>query len=108
LWLIDKTTSEEQADGETWGIVLFGKSLSARRMADSLCVNERTIRRYLAQLEAGRYIRLTKLPTGFIIQVRKSIKWRLRHTKEQRPFSKPYPQRENAIDRLMRFVEAES
>lgn len=75
LWLIDKTTSEEVAQGERWGVVLYGKPVTARQIAASLFVNERTARRYLAQLGAGGYIHVVKKSTGYVIQVRKSMKW---------------------------------
>lgn len=78
LWLIDKTTSEEVAQGERWGVVLYGKPVTARQIAANLFVNERSARRYLTQLEAGGYIRLVKKSCGYVIQVRKSMKWQIR------------------------------
>ena len=101
LWLIDKTTSEELADGERWGVVLYGKTLTAKQMAGTLFVNERTARRYLSQLEKGGYIRLMKKSDGYTIYVRKSIKW------QNRPGIKsvPNPGRQtNAFERLAQFV----
>jgi DNA-binding transcriptional regulator YhcF (GntR family) len=106
LWLVDKTTSEEIKGDERWGKVLYGNPVSAQRIADRLFVNERTVRRYLAQLEAGGYIHLERRASGFVIFVRKSMKWHTRHTQLPRT-GKGQGYRENAIDRLLRYGEEE-
>lgn len=101
FWLIDKTTSEQIANGERWGVVLYGKPVSAQKIAASLFIHERTARRYLAQLEAGGYIRLTKHTQGNCIYVRKSAKWKKNVEKQGfRSSVKPL----NAFDRLASFV----
>lgn len=105
LWLIDKTTSEEVRGDECWGKVLYGNPLSAQRIAGSLFVNERTIRRYLSQLVAGGYIRLEKKAGGFLILVKKSMKWHIRQKQPRTEGSRVY--RENMIDRLLRYSKEE-
>lgn len=106
LWLIDKTTSEEVKSDERWGKVLYGNPLSAQRIAERLFVNERTVRRYLAQLEAGGYVQLERRAGGFVIFVKKSMKWYTRHAQPPRA-GKGQVYRENAIDRLLRYSEEE-
>ncbi|MCE5285187.1 MAG: helix-turn-helix domain-containing protein [Pelosinus sp.] len=84
---------------------MYGNPVTAQRIADSLFVNERTIRRYLAQLEAGSYICLDRRVSGFVIFVRKSMKWHTRQAHPRKGRGQAY--RENAIDRLLRYSEEE-
>ena len=86
LWLIDKTTSETVVEGQSCGVVLYGKPIAARRIAADIGLAERSCRHYLHQLEAAGYIRMDRTAAGPIIHVRKSIKWRRRNERVEQSY----------------------
>ncbi|WP_307893963.1 winged helix-turn-helix domain-containing protein [Bacillus swezeyi] len=75
LWCISSTTKEVERDGLTWGIVLGHKPLKASELADVFGVNEKTVRRWLSQLERNGYIAVARAPYGFVLSVRHSKKF---------------------------------
>lgn len=76
LWLISSTTNEVEKDGVTWGIVLGNKPLKLKEMAEVFDVNEKTIRRWLDDLEKNGYINVNRAPYGLMISVRNSKKFK--------------------------------
>lgn len=76
LWLINKVTREtDEADGERWGHVLGGKTLTAQQITDDLGGNLRTTQANLKRLEDHEYIRTRRQQYGLQIDVRRSIRW---------------------------------
>ncbi|PRR97370.1 DeoR family transcriptional regulator [Bacillus atrophaeus] len=75
LWFISSTTKERRKDGVNWGIVLGHKPLKAKEMADVFGVSEKTVRRWLDQLEKNGYILVRRAPYGVMISVRHSKKF---------------------------------
>src|SRR5690606_39402439 len=76
LWFISSTTNEVEKDGVTWGIVLGNKPLKLKEMAEVFDVNEKTIRRWLDDLEKNGYINVNRAPYGLMISVRNSKKFK--------------------------------
>lgn len=76
LWFVSSTTKEVERDGLTWGIVLGNKPLKLKEMADVFGVNEKTVRRWLDDLEKNEYIKITRAPYGLIITVKNSKKYK--------------------------------
>lgn len=72
LWCISSTTSEREKDGIVWGIVKGNKPHKLTELAEIFGVNEKTVRRWLTDLEKQEYIRLTRAPYGMIITVKNS------------------------------------
>lgn len=72
LWCISSTTSEKEKDGVVWGIVKGNKPHKLTELAEVFGVNEKTVRRWLTDLEDQEYIRLTRAPYGIIISVKNS------------------------------------
>lgn len=72
LWCISSTTSEKKKDGVVWGIVKGNKPHKLTELAEVFGVNEKTVRRWLTDLEKEEYIRLTRAPYGMIITVKNS------------------------------------
>jgi hypothetical protein len=76
LWLIDRTTDEEEGQGR----VLHGDPLPFARIAESLGEDERTIKRHIDRLEKYNYVvRINHgagKPWGYIVL--KSKKWKNR------------------------------
>ena len=108
MWLIHRTTSEVETPTGKEGVVMFGKTLSSRDLADELvCYPPRTIRAHLKRLEDGGYIRTEKKPkAGQVLYILKSKKWGDRpHQPSQPSQSSRYSHRTgrppNAIERLM-------
>lgn len=85
LWILDRITQE--MDGI--GLVLGGKPITSQEMAESLGLNERTIRRHLDVLEKHGYIHRTRTPRGFAIQVRNSQKFRVKVIGQPCPITAP-------------------
>ncbi|WP_374721081.1 hypothetical protein [Peribacillus tepidiphilus] len=75
LWCISSTTKEIERDGVTWGIVLGNKPLKRHELAEPFGVSERTIQRWLDDLEKYQYIKVTRAPYGYILTVRNSKKY---------------------------------
>ena len=78
LWLIDKTTSEEEVEGRRYGLVLYGRPVSPRLVTNALGLSERTYVNHLRRLKAGGYVTLTKQGQGYVIRVANSMKWQWR------------------------------
>jgi DNA-binding transcriptional regulator YhcF (GntR family) len=78
LWCISSTTKEIERDGITWGIVLGNKPLKRKELADIFDVSERTIQRWLDDLEQHEYIKITRAPYGCILTVKHSKKFQKR------------------------------
>ncbi|QHT60648.1 HTH domain-containing protein [Paenibacillus lycopersici] len=75
LWCISSTTKELEKDGITWGIVLGNKPIKCEELAEQFDVEEKTVRRWIKQLEEQGYIRVTRAPYGMIFTVRNSKKF---------------------------------
>lgn len=76
LWFVSSTTKEVERDGVTWGIVLGNKPLKLNELAKIFDVNEKTVRRWLEDLEKHEYIKVTRAPYGLIVTVKNSKKFR--------------------------------
>ncbi|WP_256241932.1 helix-turn-helix domain-containing protein [Bacillus sp. V3B] len=75
LWCISSTTKEIEREGVTWGIVLGNKPLKRKELAEPFGVSERTVQRWLDDLEKYEYIKVTRAPYGHIITVKNSKKF---------------------------------
>lgn len=76
LWCISSTTKEVERDGVNWGIVLGNKPVNIKEeLAPIFGVNEKTIRRWIEDLEEHGYIKTTRAPHGLIFTVRNSKKF---------------------------------
>jgi DNA-binding transcriptional regulator YhcF (GntR family) len=75
LWCVSSTTKEIERDGVTWGIVLGNKPLKRSELAKPFGVSERTVQRWLDDLETHGYIKITRAPYGYIITVKNSKKY---------------------------------
>ncbi|OHX39208.1 HTH domain-containing protein [Cytobacillus oceanisediminis] len=75
LWCVSSTTKEIERDGVTWGIVLGNKPLKRAELAEPFGVSERTVQRWLDDLEAHGYIKITRAPYGYILTVKNSKKY---------------------------------
>lgn len=72
LWCISSTTSEKEKDGVVWGIVLGNKPHKLSELAEIFNVNEKTVRRWITDLENHNYIKVTRAPYGIIFTVKNS------------------------------------
>lgn len=75
LWCVSSTTSEKQEEGTVWGIVLGNKPMKLSEIGERFGVNDKTVSRWLDNLEQHEYIRVTRAPRGLILAVRNSKKW---------------------------------
>ncbi|MCU9614118.1 hypothetical protein OEV98_11155 [Caldibacillus lycopersici] len=75
LWCISSTTKEIEKDGINWGIVLGNKPMKLEEFAKIFEVSERTIQRWLNDLEKYQYIKITRAPYGLILTVKNSKKF---------------------------------
>jgi DNA-binding transcriptional regulator YhcF (GntR family) len=76
LWCISSTTKEVDRDGVNWGIVLGNKPINIKEeLSPIFGVNEKTVRRWIEELEAHEYIKTTRAPRGLIFTVRNSKKF---------------------------------
>ncbi|HWR41395.1 MAG TPA: winged helix-turn-helix transcriptional regulator [Patescibacteria group bacterium] len=111
LWLIDRTTSEELRHGERWGIVLYGRPITARHIAAELGLSERTSGEHLKRLETAGYITMTRKSAGQSIRLRRSFKWLLRSGQKKAASGKTggsvsgAGQRNTALGSLLKFME---
>lgn len=78
LWCISSTTKEVEREGITWGIVLGNKPLKRKDLAEPFGVSERTVQRWLDDLEKYEYIKVTRAPYGYILTVKNSKKFKNR------------------------------
>lgn len=82
-WLIDKTTRDVEKNGVTWGVVLGGKPIDAREIADAFGKHPETVKKNLRRLKEYGYISVKRTNYGMVIGVRKSIKFSVRGKKKQ-------------------------
>jgi len=76
LWCVSSTTKEVERDGVNWGIVLGNKPLKIKEdIAPLFDVSEKTISRWIKDLENNGYIKTTRAPHGLIFSVKKSKKF---------------------------------
>lgn len=74
-WCINSTTREcEEGDGVTWGYVQGKRPLKLSELAEPFEVTEKTVRRWIEDLEKYGYIRAVRAPYGIIISVKNSKK----------------------------------
>ncbi|WP_182299959.1 DeoR family transcriptional regulator [Cohnella cholangitidis] len=74
-WCINSTTKEsEEGDGVTWGYVQGSRPIKLSELAAPFGVSEKTVRRWIDDLEKYGYIRTKRAPYGLIIAVRNSKK----------------------------------
>lgn len=90
LWLLDRVTKiDEKGDG----IVLGGKPVKLKEIADSLGLHKITIRTNLRRLIDGKYISVKRTPYGSSIKVHKAKKRVSEITNsENRELANPIPQ----------------
>lgn len=74
LWCISSTTKEIEEEGTVWGVVLGGKPMKLSEIAEYFGVNNKTVSRWLNDLETNKYIEVTRAPRGLILKVRNSKK----------------------------------
>jgi predicted ArsR family transcriptional regulator len=72
LWCISSTTAEKEREGIVWGIVKGNKPHKLSELATIFDVNEKTIRRWIEDLENKDYIKVTRAPYGQIFSVKNS------------------------------------
>lgn len=76
LWFISRTTKEFQEGEEKLGIVLGGKPIKVKEIAEELGISERTVKRNVFRLKQEGYIESKRAPYGEIYHVRKSKKFK--------------------------------
>lgn len=76
LWCVNRTTEDVPTDGEALGKVLGGHAVPAARIADELGLTREEVENQLDQLAADGYLYISRQYGGFVIEVRRSIKWR--------------------------------
>ncbi|WP_052738061.1 MarR family transcriptional regulator [Bacillus sp. SA1-12] len=81
LWCISSTTAEKEKDGIMWGIVLGNTPQKLPDLAKVFGVNQKTISRWIDQLEKEGYIKITRAPYGLIFTVKNSKKFKNRSDK---------------------------
>jgi hypothetical protein len=81
MWCIDKTTREKtDAAGNIYGVVLGGMPVHDSSVASTFGVHVNTARNWRINLTEARYIKATRTPNGWSIQVAKSKKMHKRVT----------------------------
>ena len=85
LWLIDKTTSDEEIDGVRYGLVLYGQPISPSLVTASYGLPRRTYQNQIRQLADAGYVHLQRTGHGYIIRVINSWKWKWR--KKEKPYT---------------------
>jgi hypothetical protein len=76
LWLLNRVTRDEERGDDFLGIVLHGRSVSIRQIADELGIKERACRRHLARLVRAGYVLQKKTGVGTCsYAVTKSKRW---------------------------------
>ncbi|MEK5278611.1 hypothetical protein NSS82_10195 [Paenibacillus sp. FSL H7-0735] len=73
-WCISSTTAETEDDGIVWGIVLGGKPMKLSEIGGKFGVNDKTVSRWISDLQDHGYIHITRAPRGLIVKVRNSKK----------------------------------
>jgi len=72
LWCIRKITKEVKNGKSTVGLVLGGKPIKTKDIAQDLHIHPKTVEENLRRLEKGGYIKLIRVPYGQIIEVNNS------------------------------------
>ncbi|OME53770.1 hypothetical protein [Paenibacillus odorifer] len=73
-WCVSSTTKEVEEDGTVWGLVLGGKPMKLSEIGENFGVTDKSISRWISDLQNHGYIHITRAPRGLIIKVRKSKK----------------------------------
>ncbi|WP_379136047.1 hypothetical protein [Paenibacillus sp. sgz500958] len=73
-WCISSTTAEIEDDGIIMGIVLGGKPMKLSEIGEKFGVNDKTVSRWISDLQDHDYIRTTRAPRGLILKVKNSKK----------------------------------
>ncbi|WP_445321762.1 hypothetical protein [Paenibacillus sp. FSL H3-0310] len=73
-WCISSRTKEVEEDGTIWGIVLGNKPMKLSEIGEQFGVNDKTVSRWLGDLQDHDYIQVTRAPRGLIIKVKNSKK----------------------------------
>ena len=76
LWCVDRTTSEIVRNGECQGRVLGGYVVPTRRISEELGLSAEQVGEQLKRLSGARYLRVVPRDDGYVIEVRRSIKWK--------------------------------
>jgi hypothetical protein len=76
LWCLSKTTKETIEDGDRVGVVLGGKPITFKEVADEFGISRSTVRRNFEILELENYISLLETPRGHVIKVMRSKKFK--------------------------------
>ncbi|MDH6370575.1 DNA-binding transcriptional regulator GbsR (MarR family) [Paenibacillus sp. PastF-3] len=73
-WCVSSTTKEVEEDGTVWGLVLGGKPMKLSEIGENFGVTDKSISRWISDLQNHGYIHIIRAPRGLIIRVRKSKK----------------------------------
>ncbi|ULO08912.1 hypothetical protein H1230_09125 [Paenibacillus sp. 19GGS1-52] len=73
-WCISSTTAEIEDDGIVWGVVLGGMPMKLSVIGEKFGVNDKTVSRWISDLQDHGYIRTTRAPRGLILKVKNSKK----------------------------------
>ncbi|EZH67925.1 hypothetical protein DH09_08380 [Bacillaceae bacterium JMAK1] len=72
LWCVSSTTDEVERDGVQWGIVKGNKPHKLYELATLFEVSEKTVSRWIKDLEKHQYLFVKRAPYGLIFTVRNS------------------------------------
>ena len=94
LWFLEHVTRDEERDDNFVGIVLHGRPVSIRQIAEELGIKERTCRRNLARLVKAGYVLQKQTGAGTCTYtVTKSKRWAYKRRTSRTELSKaPEPQ----------------
>lgn len=84
-WCISSTTVEVEDDGIVWGIVLGGKPMKLSEIGENFGVNDKTVSRWISDLQDHGYLHITRAPRGLIIKVKNSKKGILKRSDKNVP-----------------------
>ncbi|WP_052421608.1 hypothetical protein [Paenibacillus sp. FSL P4-0081] len=84
-WCISSTTKEVEEDGTVWGLVLGGKPMKLSEIGGNFGVTDKSISRWISDLQEHGYLHITRAPRGLIIRVRKSKKDLLKRSDKRVP-----------------------
>ncbi|WP_052091950.1 hypothetical protein NYE80_10190 [Paenibacillus sp. FSL H7-0357] len=80
VWCISSTTAEVEDDGTVWGIVLGGKPMKLSEIGANFGVKDKTVSRWISDLQDHGYLHITRAPRGLIIKVKHSKKGLLKRS----------------------------
>ncbi|GAK11369.1 hypothetical protein [Geomicrobium sp. JCM 19039] len=72
LWCVSSTTTEVERDGVLWGIVKGNKPHKLNDLATLFDVSEKTVSRWIKDLEKHNYLYVKRAPYGLIFTVKNS------------------------------------